>query len=126
MTLRHMLGALTAASAISMASFAAAHHGWNWAQDEQSEMTGIIESISFAPPHPSLVVAIDGENWDVELGNPNQTQRAGFVEGEAGIGDEITILGHRSLDETERVVKAVRITIDGRNYDLYPDRIQDE
>lgn len=126
MTLRHMLGALTAASAISIASLAAAHHGWNWAEDEQSEMTGTIESISFAPPHPSLVVEIDGESWDVELGNPNQTQRAGFVEGEAEVGDEITILGHRSLDESELVVKAVRITIDGRNYDLYPDRIQND
>lgn len=111
-------------STFGIAGSAFAHHGWNWAQAEQTEMTGVIESVSFAPPHPSLVVNVDGEGWDVELGNPNQTQRAGFVEDEAEVGDEITILGHRSLDETELLVKAVRITIDGRNYDLYPDRIQ--
>lgn len=123
---RHMLGAVAVASVLTIATSAAAHHGWSWAQDEQSEVTGTIESISFAPPHPSLVVEIDGETWDIELGNPNQTQRAGFVEGEAEVGDEVTILGHRSLDESEMLIKAVRITIGGQNYDLYPNLIEGE
>lgn len=121
---RHAIGVVAATSVIVIATSAAAHHGWTWAQDEQSEVSGIIESISFAPPHPSLVVEIDGETWDIELGNPNQTQRAGFVEGEAEVGDEVIILGHRSLDENELLIKAVRLTIDGQNYDLYPDLIE--
>lgn len=111
-------------AALTLVTAANAHHGWSWAEGEQIEMTGTIQSISFAPPHPSLEVEVDGEIWNVELGNPNQTQRAGFVEGEAAVSDEIVILGHRSLEESERVIKAVRITVDDRNYDLYPDRIQ--
>lgn len=102
---------------------AVAHHGWNWAEGEHSELTGTIEEISFAPPHPSLVVEVDGESWQVDLGNPNETQRSGFEEGSAEVGDEITILGNRSLDESENLIKAVRITIDGENYDMYPERI---
>ncbi len=59
---------------------AAAHHGWNWAEDKQTELKGTIRSISMAPPHPSLqVAAADGTVWLVDLGNPNQTERSGFT-----------------------------------------------
>lgn len=106
-----------------LATSAAAHHGWSWAEGELSELTGTIQEISFAPPHPSLVVEVSGEVWQVDLGNPTQTQRSGFAEGSAEVGDEITILGNRSLDPSENLIKAVRITIGGKNYDMYPDRI---
>lgn len=86
-------------------------------------MTGTIQEISFAPPHPSLVVEVDGQTWQVDLGNPNQTQRSGFAQGSAVAGDEVTILGNRSLEESENLIKAVRITIDGQSYDMYPERI---
>ncbi|WP_122523209.1 DUF6152 family protein [Pannonibacter phragmitetus] len=108
---------------VLLATTAAAHHGWSWAEGELSELTGTIQEISFAPPHPSLVVEVDGESWQVDLGNPNQTQRSGFAEGSAESGDEVTILGNRSLDESENLIKAVRITINGQNYDMYPERI---
>lgn len=104
---------------------AIAHHGWSWAEGETTELSGTIQEISFAPPHPSLTVEADGEVWQIDLANPRQTQRAGFVEGAAQPGDHVTILGNRSLDETERLMKAVRITIDGQNFDLYPERIGD-
>jgi len=119
----HVVLAGFCASAL-LATAAAAHHGWSWAEGELSELTGTIQEISFAPPHPSLVVDIDGEVWQVDLGNPNRTQRSGFVQGSAEAGDEVTILGNRSLDENENLIKAVRITIDGKNFDMYPERIE--
>lgn len=107
-----------------LSTTAVAHHGWSWAEGELSELTGTIREISFAPPHPSLEVEIEGEVWQVDLGNPSQTQRAGFAQGSAEVGDEVTILGNRSLDESENLIKAVRITVDGENYDMYPGRIE--
>ena len=104
---------------------AAAHHGWNWAEEEQTEMTGTIQSISFAPPHPSMTVEVDGTVWQVDLGNPNQTQRSGFAYGSAEEGDAITILGNRSLDADEKRIKAVRITVEGEQFDMYPERIRE-
>lgn len=104
---------------------ALAHHGWNWAVDEQSELDGTIEAISLAPPHPTLKVrASDGVVWQIDLGNPRQTERSGFHAQSAKVGDAIRILGNRNKDEGKAHMKAVRITVDGRHYDMYPERIR--
>lgn len=112
-------------ASILLVSGALAHHGWSWAEGELTELAGTIQEISFAPPHPSLVVDVDGTIWQVDLANPGKTQKAGFVEGAAEPRDQVTVLGNRSRDESEKVIKAVRITIEGRNYDLYPERIEE-
>jgi hypothetical protein len=104
---------------------AAAHHGWSWAEDEQTELKGTIRSVSMAPPHPSLqVAAADGVVWQIDLGNPNQTARSGFTEASAKAGDAIVVLGNRHKDKTKMMMKAVRITVAGKNYDMYPERIR--
>lgn len=103
---------------------AAAHHGWSWAAVEETVLEGTITAISLAPPHPELTVTdAEGAVWTVELGNPARTARAGFAEGVAAPGDAVTVLGNRSLDPEERRMKAVRITLKGRNFDFYPERI---
>lgn len=103
-----------------------AHHGWGWAEDEQSELTGTITEISMAPPHPALrVEAQDGRVWQVDLGNPNQTQRSGFTSDSAKVGDEITVLGNRTKEPNKAHMKAVRITVGGKQYDMYPERIEE-
>ena len=104
---------------------AAAHHGWNWAEDQQSELKGTVKSVSMAPPHPSLqVTAADGKQWLIDLANPNQTERAGFTAASAKAGDAIVVLGNRSKDKSQLWMKAVRITVGGKTYDLYPERIK--
>lgn len=114
-----------AAMAALLASGAAAHHGWSWAEAEQIELRGTVERISMGGPHPTLDVATaDDGVWRVELGNPRQTERAGFVEGSAKNGDTIIALGNRSLDRNEKRMKAVRITVGEKRYDIYPERIQ--
>jgi hypothetical protein len=46
---------------------------------------------------------------------------AGFTEDVAKKGDEVTAIGHRSRDSNERRMKAVRLVIGGKTYDVYPD-----
>ena len=113
-----------AAVAAALAGTAAAHHGWAWAEGDQTTLEGTIQTISFAPPHPSLKVESESEVWQIDLGNPRQTERSGFKEGSAKAGDRITVLGNRSQDENEKRMKAVRITVNGKNFDMYPERIQ--
>ena len=125
MTMRwNALSLATIAISATLAGTAAAHHGWAWAEGEQTTLQGTIQSISFAPPHPSLEVDADGTVWQIDLGNPRQTERSGFREGSAKVGDAITVLGNRSKDQTETRMKAVRITVGAKNFDMYPERIE--
>jgi hypothetical protein len=111
--------------AMLFAASAYGHHGWSWAEADQIELRGTIREISMAPPHPTLNVATEKDGvWLVELGNPRLTERSGFVEGAAKIGEPIVVLGNRSLDRNEKRMKAVRITVSGKVYDIYPDRIR--
>jgi hypothetical protein len=93
--------------AMMFAAGAYAHHGWSWAEADQIELKGTIREI-----------------WLIELGNPGRTEQSGFAEGVAKIGDPIVALGNRSLDPTEKRMKAVRITVSGKVYDIYPERIR--
>ena len=122
---RHVLQLVAGGAVVGSCLPALAHHGWSWAEDAQSELKGTIRSISMAPPHPSLqVVATDGVLWQVDLGNPNQTERSGFTATSAKPGDAVVILGNRHKDKPKMQMKAVRITIAGKNYDMYPERIR--
>lgn len=103
---------------------ALAHHGWSWAQDEQVRMSGTIRDIYLGPPHPTLRVEAKDGLWTVELGNPGRTRSAGFVKGVTKPGANVIVVGHKSSKPNEKRMKAVRIVIDGRNFDFYPERIR--
>ncbi len=122
----HRLVLMLCATAMALFTMQAyAHHGWAWAEEEQSELKGTLTEISMVPPHPALrVTAQDGRLWQVDLGNPNQTQRSGFTGDTAKVGDAITILGNRTKEPNKAHMKAVRITVGGKQYDMYPERIK--
>lgn len=126
MAIRFLAGSACAlfASCLFMAS-AAAHHGWEWADEEQMQLTGIVKSVSMIPPHPRLEVETPNDGvWRVELANPAQTKRAGFIEDSAKPGDAVDITGNRAKDHAEKRMKAVQITVGGKTYDIYPSRIE--
>lgn len=114
---------LIAALAAMLATSAAAHHGWEWTEDEEFELTGTIEEIYLGNPHAHLKVQAEDGLWDVDLAPPGPTQRAGFDEEAARVGDAVTAIGFRSRDEDERRMKAARIIVNGRTYDVYPNRL---
>ena len=111
-------GLLSAALALP----ALAHHGWSWTADGMFQVEGVIKEIYLGNPHATLDVDVEGEIWRVELAPPRQTERAGFNEASAKVGDEVTAIGNRSRDESERRMKAVRLTVGGKTYDVYPGR----
>ncbi|MFU0507626.1 DUF6152 family protein [Pseudaminobacter sp. NGMCC 1.201702] len=113
--------ALAAAAMFSLPALA--HHGWSWTQDGFFELTGIITEIYIGNPHATLDVDVEGAIWRVELAPPARTMAAGFTDEVVKKGDEVTAIGNRSRDETERRMKAVRIMVNGKTYDVYPDRV---
>ncbi len=122
-TRRSLAPVLAGQLAIATAVPALAHHGWSWTEDGFFKLTGVIREIYFGNPHPTLDVDVEGEIWRVELATPAATTRAGFTEQTAKAGDEVEAIGNRSRDSTEKRMKAVRITVNGKTYDVYPNRV---
>lgn len=122
-TLGSMAGtALLVAAALAAAAPAAAHHGWTWAEDVNAELTGTIVAAKLGNPHGELTLAADGAQWLVEVGQPWRNQRAGLKDEMLSKGVKLTVSDHKHTDPNKRVFKAERLVIDGKTFDLYPDR----
>ncbi|MES0064229.1 DUF6152 family protein [Mesorhizobium sp. M0074] len=114
---------LAAAVILAAATAAYAHHGWSWTQDGFFELRGKITAIYIGNPHATLDVDAEGEVWRVEMAPPSRTIAAGLTEEVAKVGNEVAAIGHRSRDESEKRMKAVRVIVGGKTYDVYPDRV---
>ena len=119
-----------AAAALVPARAAHAHHGWSWAEDATFELTGVIKSAKLGNPHGILKldpcpekIPGRGELWTVEVGQPWRNERAGLKDSMLAKGVELTVRGNRAKDPKLKVVKAARIIINGKSYDLYPERV---
>lgn len=112
---------LGAAAAIA-ASPALAHHGWRWTDSGEFELTGLIAEAKLGNPHGVLTIDADGEIWVAEIGQPWRNAEAGLRDDMLTKGTEVTLRGHRAQDPADRKMKAERVIIAGRLYDLYPNR----
>ncbi len=115
------LGAIVAAA---LAGQALAHHGWSWTVEQHSELTGTIQEVFIGNPHAVLTIEAEDAIWTVELAPPGRTRAAGLDENAVKVGDEATAIGNRSKNPDEKRMKAVRIIVNGKTYDVYPDRVQ--
>jgi hypothetical protein len=110
------------AALIALPTAAAAHHGWAWTEDEESRLSGEIVKISFGNPHMHLQVRTDAGLWEVDLSPPIVARRSGFGPGAAKAGDRVALTGHRARDRALRAFKGETITVNGKTYDVYPNR----
>lgn len=119
------IAAAAGALVVAMPLAATAHHGWSWTENGFFKLEGTVETVTIGNPHATMDVEVNGEIWRVEMAPPSRTIRAGITEDIIEAGDEITAIGNRSQDESERRMKAVRIIVDGKSYDVYPARAAD-
>ena len=106
-------------------STAWAHHGWRWTDDGQFELTARVDKAVLGNPHGVLTMDANGAKWEVEVGQPWRNEQAGLTDAMMARGATLTVVGKRSADAKERRMKAERITIAGKNFDLYPERLPD-
>ena len=124
MRTRWLVG-LTGAALGLLGTQAFAHHGWAGQQQDQSEITGTLKTdVDLAGPHGTMQIVDDkGQLWDVTLAPAARTQNAGLKPGVIPVGAKVRIRGNRNSDLKKFEMKTVRVTYDGKNYDVYPDRI---
>lgn len=113
---------LAALTFVQLGGLALAHHGWSWTTGGNIELIGIVKSAKLGMPHGVLEVDAEGEIWTVEVGQPWRNERAGLTPKDLAPGVELTIVGEPSANLEDRLMKAERIYIKGREYDLYPNR----
>lgn len=113
---------LVGAVALGLPAAAAAHHGWGWTQNEESRLGGTIVSISFGNPHMHLQLRNGQGTWEVDLSPPIVAQGSGFGPGAAKAGDQVVVTGHRARDGGLLAFKGETITVNGKTYDVYPQR----
>lgn len=99
-----------------------AHHGWAWATDEEFQLPGVAREVRNGNPHGMMTLATRSGAWKVEIGQPWRMERAGLSEAILKPGVSLTVHGHRSAKQGERLMKAERLVIAGKSYNLYPDR----
>ena len=124
MSTRWFVG-LTGAALGLLGVQASAHHGWAGQQQEQIEVTGKLQTdVSLSGPHGSMQIVDDkGQVWDITLAPAARTERAGLKPGVIPMGSTVTIRGNRNSDMKRFEVKTERVTHNGKNYDVYPDRL---
>jgi hypothetical protein len=120
----HRHWAIAGAFLLSLAPAAplAAHHGWGWATDEEFQLSGTVKDVRNANPHGTMRLATRSGEWTVEIGQPWRNAQAGLSMELLRPGTRLLIHGHRSARPGERLMKAERIVVAGKSYNLYPDR----
>ena len=116
--------ALAGTLALALGAPAFAHHGWGGQQTTKTEISGTLTTdVSLSGPHATMRITDDkGQVWDVTLAPPSRTQNSGLKPGVIPVGAKVKIVGNRNSDLTKFEIKTVRVTYDGKNYDVYPDR----
>jgi hypothetical protein len=116
------LAALALAITMFTSTAGFAHHGWRWTTGGNIDVTGLIESVRLGNPHGVVTLDVDGERWQVEVGQPWRNERAGLKDGDLAPGVEIRVIGEPSADPADKRVKAERLFLGDREYVLYPER----
>jgi hypothetical protein len=99
---------------------ALAHHGWGWVTDEAFELTGKITAVRLGNPHGEVTLDVDGKTWIVEIGQPRRNEQVGLSEKRLSAGQIITVHGYRFAKVDKLLMRAKRLVINGKIYDLYP------
>ena len=115
---------VAAAVALLMPATALAHHGWAGYLDAEFEISGsVVTPVSLAGPHATMTIkGGDGHDWLLTLAPPPRTSAAGLKDGMLPVGAKVTAHGHRHRDNNRFEVKTERLTVDGKTYNVYPDR----
>lgn len=121
--IRNLLVAILFSSALALGAVQSlAHHGWAWTTGGNIDLTGIIKSAKLGNPHGVLQVDVEGEIWQVEVGQPWRNERAGVKDGDLAEGVEIRVIGEPAENKEDKRVKAEKFYIAGKEYVLYPER----
>jgi len=122
---RRILLGLGASGLVLAGQQVSAHHGWGGQIREHFELSGTVHTgVSLAGPHATMQIEDEnGQVWDITMGPPSRTRRAGLEEDIIPVGAPVSIVGNRNADMNRYEVKTMRVTYAGKNFDIYAERL---
>jgi hypothetical protein len=111
--------AVLALAAVSTAPQAAwGHHGWTaFDAAKQTQLTGVIERVTFANPHGEIWITVEGKKLYVELSPPARMVARGLVAEDLKVGSTVTVDAQPNLQDATSW-KAQAIVVAGKSYNL--------
>ena len=115
---RRTVGAAALAAGLLAAGAAVAHHGWgSYDADNPQTVTGPLTEVAFGQPHVHVRLEADGRTWMVILAPISRMQSRGATQEVLEVGTTVSAYGYPSRTEPNEM-RAERITVDGRTYEL--------
>ena len=116
--MRPPLMVMCVATAIVVSSAAVAHHGWG-SYDAARAMVieNSITGLRWQNPHVHIEVNHDGGTWELVLAPPFRMEARGLSPDMIKAGTRVRAEGYPST-RVEREVRAERITVGGKTFEL--------
>jgi hypothetical protein len=107
----YLLGGLIVVGVLLSAGRIAAHHSFAAEFDANKPVTlkGIVTKVEWTNPHVWFYINVKDEktgqvsNWGAEMGPPHGLQRRGWRRETLKIGEEVTVVGSRAKNGTNRM-----------------------
>lgn len=116
--MKYPLFMLSLSGALLAGGIAFAHHGWgSYDASKQLSITSAVQQASWQNPHVTIVLSHDGRNWEAVLAPPFRMSARGLEPDMLRSGTWVTLEGYPST-RVENELRAERITIDGRTFEL--------
>ena len=113
-----VIGGFVAAAMLLTSGHAIAHHSFAAEFDSEKPitLTGTVTKVEWTNPHAWIHINVKDEatgkvtNWGAEMGPPHGLQRRGWRRDTLKIGEEVTIVGSRAKDGSNRM-NAQQVTL---------------
>jgi Family of unknown function (DUF6152) len=118
----YVLGILIAVGLLAGGKAVLAHHSFAAEFDVNKPITlkGTVTKVEWTNPHAWIHINVKDEaagkvtNWAAEMGPPHGLQRQGWRRDTLKIGEEVTIVGSRARDDSNRMnARQVTLTSTG-------------
>lgn len=98
---------------------ASAHHGWG-SYDSAKKFTieAPIEMVAWQNPHAHVMLKYENATWEITLAPTSRMTRRGLTEEMLKTGTVIAAEGYPSSTRREHEMRAERITVDGKVYEM--------
>ncbi|WP_410218159.1 hypothetical protein [Paracoccus sp. (in: a-proteobacteria)] len=97
---------------------------WQDFKDSSTQLVGVITDVNVSGSDPTLQVrGPDGRNWTVELADRARNASLGLTRSALLPGEPVRVIGRRTQRFGERRIKALRLTVEDRRFDLFPEAI---